>query len=111
MLLWLKAHDGSAVNAEAIEALTFDDIPTGQNDAEGNPMSQTCVVAMLRGCKIVLQPVPNQQEGIKFIGALMVYIKKEYDRQHKIPQIEEATVEDAEVIGKAAKKTNKVILG
>ena len=111
MLLWLKAHDGSAVNAERVDALTFEEIPVGQNDAEGKPIMQLCVMAMLTGCKIIMQPVPNQQEGLKFIASVCIYIKKEYDRQNKTPQIETSTEEEAAEIAKQAAATKKVLHG
>jgi len=107
MLLWLKAADGSAINAEGIDAFTFEDFKVGE-DAEKQPIMQLAVVAMMRGCKILMAPVKTQQEGIAFIASVTGYIKSEYDRQNgKV--VQPSTPEEAEALGKQVEAQKKKI--
>lgn len=109
MFLWLRCHDGSAISADKINALLFDDLVVGE-DAENKPITQMFVVALTSGGKVLMQPVKNQQEGIQYITFIMAHLKKEHDRQSG-KTIEIASQEEAAEVAKNTEAAKKVLIG
>lgn len=117
MFCWIGCADGTSIDANKIEALGLNQVPIYQDkpddkgqpipqlDAEGKPMFQQYVVAVIHGNTYALRPVGGMKEAQLVIRSVLGNMKKEYNKGK--PAVEIADQDDVGEIMKA----KKVLLG
>lgn len=120
MFCWIGCADGTSINCASIDAFGVHTIPLSedkpdaegkpipQKDAEGNPMFQMFVVAIIDGNTFPVRPVSGMNEAQLVIRSVLGNMKKEFKKaQQPVGNVEIADEDDVNEIAKA----KKVLLG
>ncbi len=123
MFCWIGCADGSSINCASIDAFGVTQIPLNedkpnekgepvpQKDAEGNPMFQLFVCAIIGANTYAVRPVSGMNEAQLVIRSLLGNMKKEYNKSKGFGNVEIADESEAAKVAAEAQAANKVILG